>query len=363
MSPKFSDEIREASIAHASINSNLAASPILLSATHSHADPLCHELGEPTISANGKYVSDLDRTITALEEEASPEGDRSLTHVSIDFLKSLCAPLAAGGLAQDADDWYYFRHHDLLMKLLQRGVTPNRWEEHSDRAGITTPQSLTDALQRARDNGYQVPSAFIDAGSATSYGEKEAFYAAREYGSNRITHAEVSSEDRDLIATSVQQVSSSFIIPNKHPHYSPFIADQLWIVRGPANTVRFLVLEIDGEHHNTEQNAQRDRARDLHFNSLGYEVYRVAGWWARIDPFRVVGEFLKCALGTQSFSGAFEFAPDSITAYRCDLCGEPMRRFDTDSISSGFDEGELQLAMEMEREPRMIHYHRECEEY
>jgi hypothetical protein len=85
--------------------------------------------------------------------------------------------------------------------------------------------------------------------------------------------------------------------------------------------------------------------------------------WARIDPFRVIGEFLRHALGAHSFSEAFEFAPNSIKEYVCDRCGEPMRRFDTDSIYSRFDEDELQLAMEMEREPRMIHYHKECEVY
>ena len=41
------------------------------------------------------------------------------------------------------------------------------------------------------------------------------------------------------------------------------------------------------------------------------------------------------------FQRAFEFAPNFIKEYVCDRCGEPMRRFDTDSLYSRFDEDEL----------------------
>lgn len=138
MNPKYSDEIHQSRIAHASVKSNLASSAILLSATHSHRNPLCHQLGEPDPATNGERVAELNRMVDAAEEKTLSEGEGFMAHSSLGFLKSLRARMAAGDVRQEADEWYRFRHHDLLMSLLRLGIVPCGWKERSERAGITT---------------------------------------------------------------------------------------------------------------------------------------------------------------------------------------------------------------------------------
>ena len=359
----FSDEIQKARMAYASVKSHLADSPILLSATHSYANPLCHELHVPEAIKHQAALAKLDKMIGTQKEIPKTQKACTASEAAVSYYKKMRNRIAVADVSQEAYEWFLFRHHDLLMNLLKRGTTPEYWEEHCEQPGVTTPQSLHITLQHAKNNGYKVPPQYLQRDLKTSHGEHEAFYVAREYASGRIAHTNLSSEDHELLSDSILQVSSSFAIPNRYPGYAPFVADQLWIVRGPKNTLRFLVLEIDGEHHIEEQRAQKDRERDAHFNSLGYEVYRVAGWWARIDPFRVIGEFLQHALGAHSFKHAYLFAPHTIKEYVCDLCGKPMRRFDTDSIASETDIDDLEIAEEAGREPRKINYHVECHPY
>jgi hypothetical protein len=82
-----------------------------------------------------------------------------------------------------------------------------------------------------------------------------------------------------------------------------------------------------------EQVRKRDIKRDVMLAAKGYEIYHVAGWWCRIDPYRVICEFLNA-------SGIFPNAQkyilgnhfESTSDYVCELCHEPMVRWDVDWI-------------------------------
>ena len=57
-----------------------------------------------------------------------------------------------------------------------------------------------------------------------------------------------------------------------------------------------LVVEIDGEIHDRDNNAQRDERRTLYLEGLGLEVYRVAGDEAMSDPDETALGILQLAL-------------------------------------------------------------------
>jgi hypothetical protein len=92
--------------------------------------------------------------------------------------------------------------------------------------------------------------------------------------------------------------------------------------------VRLIGLEIDGEHHfQSEENILRDRERDLKLAAMGYEMYHVAGWWCRIDPIRVIHEFLQSAgIFPDAVSKLKGSHWQSIDEYKCGICHQPIVR-------------------------------------
>ena len=318
------DEMVTAYNCHRSVPADLADSPILLGSTHSHRNPLCHKLEVPAEPSNPEMVKNIDAQIAEIESKGYDRD--SVAYSSISFLQNQRFRAQVGSVEDEAWQWFQSRHHGLLQSLLERGDVPRRWPEFIENPGLSEPQSLREAYLHARKNGFRIPDLFLENAPKTSYGEKEAFYVATEFAANRCTF-NLSDSDQAKLQT-ILQVASSFVVPNGKPGCSPYVADQLWIVEGPEETVRFIVLEIDGEHHLEASNRYRDLERDAHFKQLGYEVYRVAGWWARIDPWRVIGEFLSEALGMRSFEEALRFAPPSINDYKCFACGGPMVRWD-----------------------------------
>lgn len=349
------DEIENARRAHLSIPGPLADSPLLLNATHSYQNPILHKTELPSTPANPEVFAKLQAMIRDREAE-SHEPD-SMGSISLAQMKMQATRAWVGSVEQEHDMWYRVRHHDLLQSLLARGSLPFHWPERVENPGLSEPQTLSSAYKEARDLGFAIPDQFLEAGERSSYGEKEAFYAATEFAENRCTF-DLSDTDHAKMRE-VRQLSSSFLIPNWRPGAAPFVADQLWIVQGPEETVRFLVLEIDGEHHMNQRNQKRDEQRDAYFNDLGYEVYRVAGWWARIDPFRVIGDFLSQALGMTSFKSAFDFAPGDIREYVCFACNKPMVRWDDNWISA--DYRYLHEADLSEEDSERVFVHRQCQ--
>lgn len=48
-----------------------------------------------------------------------------------------------------------------------------------------------------------------------------------------------------------------------------------------------LILEVDGEHHFTEDGKQHDRVRDRYLRNLGYEILRIPGYDVLRDAMEV----------------------------------------------------------------------------
>jgi len=318
------DELVTAYNCHRSVSADLADSPILLSSTHSYRDPLLHTLETPVEPSDPEMIAKIEAEIAEIESKGY-EPD-SMARSTVSFLQNQRFRAQVGSVEEEAWQWFQSRHHELLQSLMARGDIPRQWPEFLENPGLSEPQSLKAAFLHAREHGFRIPDLFLENAPKTSYGEKEAFYVATEFAANRCTF--VLSDSDQAKMQKILQVASSFLVPNGKPGCSPYVADQLWIVEGPEGTVRLIVLEIDGEHHLDASNRYRDLERDAHFNELGYEVYRVAGWWARIDPWRVIGEFLSEAVGLRSFDEALRFAPPSINDYKCFACGGPMVRWD-----------------------------------
>jgi len=348
------DELATAYSCHKSIPTELADSPILLGATHSYRNPLLHTLKISAEPSDPELFAKIGAEISRIESKGY-EPD-SMARSTVSFLKNQRFRAQIGSVEEEAWQWFQSRHHELLQSLIARGDVPRQWPEFMERPGLSEPQSLGAAYLHARKNGYRIPDSFLENAPKTSYGEKEAFYVATEFAANRCTF-DLSDSDQALMQR-ILQVSSSFLVPNGKPGCSPYVADQLWIVEGPEGTVRLIVLEIDGEHHLETNNRYRDLERDTHFNELGYEVYRVAGWWARIDPWRVIGEFLSEALGLRSFQEALRFAPPSIHDYKCFACGGPMVRWDDRWIEEDYRYKYDDAADINEHESVFVH--REC---
>lgn len=234
-----------------------------------------------------------------------------------------------------SEEWYSGGDHHLLEKIFASGCTPHGWDQVG--SAYTAPP-LSSAWLRAKARGYNVPDSFLGE-KENSYGENEAWCAAQmlvrgHTGCFTRTRTGHSTIDAELWNWQEKVwLTGSFIIPNpKLPANAPYIADQLWIVLDDTK-IRKVVLEIDGEQHLTPERQERDEKKDAVLESLGYEVYRVAGWWARIDPYRVICEFLDAS---EIFPNAKRFLKfgnaRSLNEYHCSICDQAMCRWDEDWI-------------------------------
>lgn len=115
-------------------------------------------------------------------------------------------------------------------------------------------------------------------------------------------------------------VRPGFSIPDDLESETVYVVDQLWIVGSPSdgNFVRKIALMIDNVHNLHDQSRL-----DGMLKAMGYEVFHVAGWWALIDPQRVIQEFATAA--AISFISAPQRTPGTtIEHYRCYSCGDAM---------------------------------------
>ncbi len=229
---------------------------------------------------------------------------------------------------RDAEAWLQCGEHRLLMKLIANGVIP---EGRLD--GRTQPHSHHFAFRIAAERGYDVPPHFYD--TPRSYNtEEEAWYALQNMlsGSPGIWKWTASFGHREMFS-SVAQVRAQFIVPDAfYDDKTPYIVDQLWIVRVGSRKVRLICLEIDGPGH-LREDRQKAKARDLKLTSLGYEVYHVAGWWCQVDAYRVICEFVsKAGIFPRALEGLIGSELRRIEDYICDKCGKPMIRRDDNWI-------------------------------
>jgi hypothetical protein len=220
------------------------------------------------------------------------------------------------------------------------------------------PPSHIDALRRADVLGYRVQESYLKEINV-SYGEKEAYHAAwmmvslNWYPGNLFTPS-YWQEWRDSIYQKINFFTAQFIVPqfssSEQYKYTPYILDQLWIVRESDSTIRLIGLEIDGEHHlETDEQKERDNQRNERLANMGYEMYHVAAWWCRVDPYRVISEILKATDITPGISDNFYYSNfRSINDYKCDICQNLIVRYEQNDL------------VEIERDRHRLKAHRSC---
>lgn len=322
------DEFKKADIAHSSISERLKSSPIIL---RKHPTRILHPIPQEPIHGN---ILEPDKlTLSLLERIWSRK-----------YLTGEMPP-------PDDIEMYYRKkwfdgvHHELLMDIMQSGRVPLGWKEHWT---LDCPPTTFDALAFAKKIGYSVPDDFLKE-KKISYSEEEAFYAAYMIVSNNFYFWEDHTPSNNW-RSFVCQLSGQFLVPDPiMKSKTPYILDQLWIVSDTNSQVRLIGLEIDGENHLNDENKKKDEKRDVMLAAMGYEIYHVAGWWCRIDPYRVICDFLSsCGIFPDAEKYIIGQKLKSISDYVCELCGRPMVRWDVDWIH------------EVEKEGKYILAHRDC---
>lgn len=233
--------------------------------------------------------------------------------------------------------------HELVFKAIKTG-----WEYINSGYKIV-PTSKEEYFQQineshvfkvARKLGYTVSNDSLKE-HKFCYGQYETYYAVHEIMQrNALDFLLSKSYSPNFIHAytnwykCIKLISSQFIIPiTTLDEKNPYILDQLWVISHNINQLRLLGLEIVGEGDFLSRNQQKTTSNTEVLNQLGYEIYQVASWWCRVDPYRVICEFLKA-------SGIFPDATkyligaelNTIDDYVCGICHAPMVRWGWDWI-------------------------------
>jgi hypothetical protein len=311
----MNEEVQKAIRVHRSIRPEFCNSPIILShraAKKTTSLPFCHMMMRSHI----RWLFDIDYptgiiTVDDVKDDiylAYEYGHENFTHV-----------------------WEHPYHdHKLLERTISNGQLP--WNIGTGAPGQPWPLSL--AMQEARRLGYNIPEEYIN-NSLPSYGEDEAYYAARKLA----YHYRHRSQD---LPYQVVAICTNFFVPNRYGmKYAPYFIDLLWILVDRDLNFRLLAIEIDGEHHLDRK--ERDAARDEHLASLGYEIWRVENCWCRVDGWKVISEVLsKAGIIPNNYRHKYRLPGENrlqtIDSYYCARCRQPMVRFDDDWIKEVNDE-------------------------
>jgi hypothetical protein len=210
-----------------------------------------------------------------------------------------------------------------LFKLIGLGKVPRDTGSEL----FHRPRTLDKAWSRAAQHAHEIPLQFMT-GKGLGYGEQEAFYAA-----DYIFHSgciESLCLQRSGWRYRLCSLVSNFPVPNPDRREGPpFLIDQLWVILEPGPSVRLLAIEVDDESHLDPEREKRDRKRDEILTTLGYDVWRVGGWWCRVDAWRVIAKVLADAfLLPDEESLMKESSLTDIESYVCEYCGKPMIRYD-----------------------------------
>lgn len=186
------------------------------------------------------------------------------------------------------------RDHESLRAAIKNGTLT----QIVDAARVTT--SL--AGQNHRANLQQVGSHK----RWLSLSEENALSAANHYTSSR------------LLPTVIAVIPNFEVADPLDPGLITHTVDQLWIVRSPDDYNHLRLIAMIPDH---EVALRRDDDRtDGVLTALRYEVFHVAGWWARIDPQRLLRDFTFAA-GLPWLAPQLRApAGTSIDAYRCHAC-------------------------------------------
>ncbi|MBD1838866.1 hypothetical protein [Coleofasciculus sp. FACHB-501] len=232
-------------------------------------------------------------------------------------------------------------HHTLMecLNINLHGLR-EKYARKADFLNDCDPPSHTDAFKRAKLLGYKIPQSYLQE-EKVSYGEKEAYHAAWMMVSLNWYLSLLPSSFWEEWRESVYKINfftSQFIVPQfsslDRYKYTPYILDQLWVVRESNSTVRLIGLEVDGEHHfKTDEQKEKDSQRDERLANMGYEMYHVAAWWCRVDPYRVISEVLEATDITPGILDNFYYSDfKSIDDYRCDFCKNLIVRYNQEDL-------------------------------
>lgn len=234
--------------------------------------------------------------------------------------------------------------NDLLFKAMKTGW---RFMDASFKMIPATKEEYFQQLHKshafhvAKQRGFLVPSKLRQE-RQFCYGQYEAFHAVHEIFQRRVLESDLSKpQNSNSLSNSqywqkkVKLITSQFIVPGaeSNPNQLPYIFDQLWVISEEQNQFRLLGLEIAGEHHFLNEGKSKTLGKEKYLKELGYEMYYVASWWCRVDPYRVICEFLRA-------SGIFPDATNylvgsqlkNINEYKCGICHSPMVRWGWDWI-------------------------------
>jgi hypothetical protein len=196
------------------------------------------------------------------------------------------------------------------------------------------------AFRKAKQLGFQVPEQCLKT-KQFCYGQYEAYSAIHEVLYGRALGVWMSRANFDNCMHSyanfyknVKLITSQFIVPSSGYQFSaPYIFDQLWLIAHGINQVRLLGLEVAGEHHFLNGGQGKTLGNEKYLEELGYEMYHVASWWCRVDPYRVLSEFLReSGIFPEALNHLIGAELDSIDKYVCGICHRPMVRLGWDWI-------------------------------
>ena len=233
--------------------------------------------------------------------------------------------------------------HDLLMQALRSGwhyINSNQSIISTTKEKYFQQLNTSHAFHKAKQLGYQIPEQCLKT-KQFCYGQYEAYSAIHEilHGKALVVWSPKSNFYNFLHSyaefyKSVKLITSQFIVPSSGYQFAPpYIFDQLWVVSHGINQVRMLGLEVAGEQHFLNGGQNKTLGNEKYLEELGYEMYHVASWWCRVDPYRVISEFLsEAGIFPEAKNYLIGAELDSIDKYVCGICHAPMVRLGWDWI-------------------------------
>lgn len=233
--------------------------------------------------------------------------------------------------------------HNLLLQALKTGwhyINSNHQPLLTSKEKCFQQLNSSHAYQVAKQRGFQIPEQYLTK-KQFCYGQFEAYSAVHDiFNGSALGVWSVKSNFYNFLHSyakfyqAVKLVTSQFIVSSSGNQFStPYVFDQLWLTAHAVNQIRLLGLEVAGEQHFLSGAQSKTLGQGKYLEELGYEMYHVASWWCRVDPYRVICEFLR-------ESGIFPEAKnyligaeiDSIDKYVCGICHAPMVRLSWDWI-------------------------------
>lgn len=232
--------------------------------------------------------------------------------------------------------------HDLLLQALRTGwhyINSNQKIFSTTKEKYFQQLNSCHAFKKAKQLGYQMPENCLKT-KQFCYGQYEAYSAIHELLQGNALGVWSPNSKSNFMHSyaefykTVKLITSQFIVPSSGYQFSiPYVFDQLWVIADGINQVRLLGFEVAGEQHFLNGGQSKTLGNERYLEELGYEMYHLASWWCRVDPYRVISEFLtESGIFPQASNYLVGAELDSIDKYLCGICHAPMVRLGWDWI-------------------------------